>query len=113
MSRIKTHLANTGLVVVSLLVTYFVVEFVFFRMLLPSMPLQLRPHLPDRAFINFLGNLELIHTNKRGDEPGQSLPRLLDRGNQSVDAVLILRRQVKPPDLRRSNGFALTMVTIP
>ena len=48
-ARFKTHLANTALVAVSLLLTYFVAEFVFFRVLLPSMPLQLRPHLPDVA----------------------------------------------------------------
>jgi hypothetical protein len=49
MARLKTRLANTALVGISVLLTYFVMEFVFFRVLLPSMPLQLRPHLPDVA----------------------------------------------------------------
>jgi hypothetical protein len=49
MARLKTYLANTALVAVSVLLTYFVMEFAFFRVLLPGMPLQLRPHLPDVA----------------------------------------------------------------
>jgi hypothetical protein len=49
MARLKAHLANSALIIVSVLLTYFVLEFAFFRLLLPNMPLQLRPHLPDIA----------------------------------------------------------------
>jgi hypothetical protein len=49
MARSKSYLANLALVVGSGLLTYFVLEFAFFRVLLPNMPLQLRPHLPDIA----------------------------------------------------------------
>jgi hypothetical protein len=37
MARLKIHLANTALVVVSVLLTYLVVEFAFFRVLLPNL----------------------------------------------------------------------------
>ena len=49
MTRLKSYLANSALIVASVLLTYFVLEFAFFRVLLPNMPLQLRPHLPDIA----------------------------------------------------------------
>jgi hypothetical protein len=47
--RLKAFLANIALVVISLAITYFIGEFVFFRDLLPDMSMNLRPHLPDRA----------------------------------------------------------------
>ena len=62
MARLKTHLANTALVLVSVLLTYFLVEFIFFRVLLPNMPLQLRPHLPDVADV-------LVQNSKSGFVP--------------------------------------------
>jgi hypothetical protein len=49
MAQLKSWLANSALVLASVLLTYFVLEFAFFRVLLPDMPLQLRPHLPDIA----------------------------------------------------------------
>jgi hypothetical protein len=47
--RLKPHLVNAVLLIVSVLVTYTVLEYAMFRVLLPAMPLQLRPHLPDVA----------------------------------------------------------------
>jgi hypothetical protein len=49
MKRLKSYLENSALVVCSVLFTYFVLEILFFRVLLSYMPLQLRPHLPDVA----------------------------------------------------------------
>jgi hypothetical protein len=49
MKRLKSYLENSALVISSVLLTYFVLEFLFFRVLLSYMPLQLRPHLPDVA----------------------------------------------------------------
>jgi hypothetical protein len=71
MSRLKIHLANTALVLVSVLLTYFVVEFIFFRVLLPNMPLQLRPHLPDVADV-------LVQNSKSGFVPHDYIALLGD-----------------------------------
>ena len=71
MARLKTHLANTALILVSALVTYFVVEFIFFRVLLPNMPLQLRPHLPDVADV-------LVQNSKSGFVPHDYIALLGD-----------------------------------
>jgi hypothetical protein len=71
MARLKIHLANTALIVVSLLLTYFVVELVFFRVLLPNMPLQLRPHLPDVADV-------LVQNSKSGFVPHDYIALLGD-----------------------------------
>jgi hypothetical protein len=71
MARFKTHLANTTLVAVSVLLTYFVMEFVFFRVLLPNMPLQLRPHLPDLADV-------LVQNSKSGFIPHDYIALLGD-----------------------------------
>jgi hypothetical protein len=49
MARLRSYLINSALVICSVLLTYFVLEFSFFRLFLPYMPLQLRPHLPDVA----------------------------------------------------------------
>ena len=43
---LKSFLMNSTLIVVSLLCAYFVLEFAFFRLYLPTMPLQLRSQLP-------------------------------------------------------------------
>ena len=47
--RLKAGLVNAAVVVVSLAVAYLAIELVFFRFLLPDMPLNLQPHLSDRA----------------------------------------------------------------
>jgi hypothetical protein len=71
MARLKIHSANTALVLVSVLLTYFVVEFFFFRVLLPNMPLQLRPHLPDVADV-------LVQNSKSGFVPHDYIALLGD-----------------------------------
>jgi hypothetical protein len=71
MARLKRHLANTALVLVSVLLTYLLVEFVFFRVLLPNMPLQLRPHLPDVADV-------LVQNSKSGLVPHDYIALLGD-----------------------------------
>ncbi len=77
MARLKTHLANTALVLVSVLLTYFLVEFVFFRVLLPNMPLQLRPHLPDVADV-------LVQNSKSGFVPHDYIALL---GNSYAEGI--------------------------
>jgi hypothetical protein len=47
--KFKAGMANAALVLASLAVTYLIAELVFFRLFLPHMSLNLRPHLPDRA----------------------------------------------------------------
>jgi len=49
--RLKSFLINAALIVVSLACAYAVLEFAFFRLYLPTMPLQLRPQLPAAADI--------------------------------------------------------------
>ncbi len=46
---VKNALANAALVLVSLAVTYAILEVVFFRVMLPDLPLNWRLYLPDRA----------------------------------------------------------------
>jgi GDSL-like Lipase/Acylhydrolase family len=48
-------LVNAAVVIASVAITYLVIQFVFFRYLLPDMPLNLQPHLSDRANV-FLQN---------------------------------------------------------
>jgi len=48
-SRLKSALANATLVLVSILISYSVLELVFFRLMLPHLPLTFRVYLPDRA----------------------------------------------------------------
>jgi hypothetical protein len=48
-SHFKPHLINTALLVVSVLLTYTVMEYATFRILLPLTPLNVRPALPDVA----------------------------------------------------------------
>src|ERR1043165_6746344 len=49
LSPLKNALANIALVVISSAVTYLILELVFFRLMLPHLPLQYRVYLPDRA----------------------------------------------------------------
>jgi hypothetical protein len=49
LGRLKRGAANGALSVVSFLLTYLVCELLFFRLLLPEMSYNIRPHLPDRA----------------------------------------------------------------
>src|SRR3954454_19603098 len=48
-NRLRDAAVNTGLVLVAVAVTYLILEVVFFRLMLPSLPLQYRVYLPDRA----------------------------------------------------------------
>ncbi len=48
---VKSALANTALVLVSLAVTYLAASFVIFRLMLPDLSLNLHPHFPDIAEI--------------------------------------------------------------
>src|SRR5436305_1289888 len=49
LEKLKRALVNLSLVLVSLAITYFIAELVFFRLLLPQMSLNLKTYLPDRA----------------------------------------------------------------
>ena len=49
MQRVKIGLTNAALVIVTLAVTYFVSEYVFFRHVLPHVTKDLRAYVPDRA----------------------------------------------------------------
>jgi hypothetical protein len=51
LKRLKTGLTNAALVIVSLTITYFVSEYVFFRHVLPHVAMDLREYVPDRAEI--------------------------------------------------------------
>ena len=48
-SRLKDAAINIALVLVSSAITYLILEVVFFRLMLPHLPLQYRVYLPDRA----------------------------------------------------------------
>jgi len=48
-SPLKNALANIALVLTSSAITYLILELVFFRLMLPHLPLQYRVYLPDRA----------------------------------------------------------------
>jgi len=48
-NRLRDAAVNTGLVLVAVAVTYLILEAVFFRLMLPHLPLQYRVYLPDRA----------------------------------------------------------------
>src|SRR5438067_220884 len=45
-SRLKSALANATLVLVSILISYSVLELIFFRLMLPHLPLTFRVYLP-------------------------------------------------------------------
>ena len=49
MDKLKRGLANTALAVGSFLIAYLVCELFFFRVMLPHVSYNIRPHLPDRA----------------------------------------------------------------
>jgi len=55
--RMRRVLGNGALLILSLLVGYFVIQLGFFRLLLPSMRLTVRPHLPELADV-------LVQTSK-------------------------------------------------
>jgi hypothetical protein len=48
---VKSALANAALVLVSVTLTYLAASFLIFRLFLPALSLNLRPHFPDRAEI--------------------------------------------------------------
>jgi hypothetical protein len=47
--RLKEALANSALIITSVLVGYAILEVIFFRLMLPGLPLNYRLYLPDRA----------------------------------------------------------------
>src|SRR3974377_436118 len=49
LEKLKRGLANGAVSAVAFVLTYLVCEFVFFRLMLPEMSYNIRPHLPDRA----------------------------------------------------------------
>ena len=62
MSPAGSRLANTALVLVSLAVSYLAASFFLFRVALPHLSLNLRPHFPDLAEI-------FAQTSKAGSVP--------------------------------------------
>src|SRR5436305_15300215 len=62
MSPAKSRLANTALVLLSLAVTYVAASVLLFRVALPHLSINLRPHFPDLAEV-------LAQTSKAGAVP--------------------------------------------
>lgn len=71
MSRAKSRLANTALVLISLAVTYLAASFFLFRVALPDLPINLRPHFPDIAEV-------FAQTTKAGTVPHDYIALLGD-----------------------------------
>src|SRR5438477_8012391 len=71
MSPAKSRLANTALVLLSLAVTYLAASFFLFRVALPYLPLNLRPHFPDLAEV-------FAQTSKGGAGPHNYIALLGD-----------------------------------
>src|SRR3954466_9302880 len=67
----KSRLANTALVVISLAVTYLAASFFLFRVALPHLPINLRPHFPDIAEV-------FAQTSKRATVPRDYIALLGD-----------------------------------
>src|SRR5215212_7831666 len=67
----KSRLANTALVVISLAVTYLAASFFLFRLALPHLPINLRPHFPDIAEV-------FAQTSKRALVPHDTIALLGD-----------------------------------
>src|SRR5215213_10683829 len=67
----KSRLANTALVLVSLVATYFAASFFLFRVALPYLPINLRPHFPDIAEV-------FAQTSKRATVPRDTIALLGD-----------------------------------
>jgi len=68
---VKSALANSALVLVSLAVTYLAASFVIFRFLLPHLSLNLHPHFPDIAEV-------FAQTSKAGITPHEYIALLGD-----------------------------------
>src|SRR3954453_3830637 len=71
MSPAKSRLANTALVLISLAVTYLAASFFLFRVALPHLSLNLRPHFPDLAEV-------FAQTSKTGTVPRNAIALLGD-----------------------------------
>jgi hypothetical protein len=67
----KSRLANTALVLISLAVTYLAASFFLFRVALPYLPINLRPHFPDIAEV-------FAQTSKRATVPRDYIALLGD-----------------------------------
>ncbi len=84
MSRAKSRLANAALVLISLAVTYLAASFFLFRLALPLLPINLRPHFPDIAEV-------FAQTSKNGAAPHDYIALLGDsyaegQGDGMLDA---------------------------
>jgi len=77
-----TWAANVALVISSLAVGYFVVEFAFFRLMLPNMALDVRPHLPETAGV-------LLQTSKSGSVPRDYIAILGDSYAEGLGDALL------------------------
>src|SRR5436309_1302627 len=62
MSSARSRLANMALVLTSLAATYLAASFSLFRVALPHLPINLRPHFPDLAEV-------VAQTSKAGTVP--------------------------------------------
>src|SRR5262245_37085971 len=61
-ARLKAGLINTGVVLAAVVIGYFALELVFFRLLLPNVQLNVRPYLPETAGV-------LVQSSKAGYVP--------------------------------------------
>jgi len=85
MSPAGSRLANTALVLTSLAVTYVAASFFLFRVALPHLPLNLRPHFPDLAEV-------FVQTSKTATLPREYMALLGDsyaegQGDGLLDAA--------------------------
>ena len=82
LAHLKAALVNAAVVVGALAVAYLAIQFVFFRFLLPDMPLNLQPHLSDRA--NFF-----LQNSKTHDVPRNYIALVGDSYAQGVGDWLL------------------------
>src|ERR1041384_1020418 len=84
MSPAKSRLANTALVLLSLAVSYLAASFFLFRVAIPHLSINLRPHFPDLAEV-------FAQTSKAGTVPRDYIALLGDsyaegQGDALLDA---------------------------
>src|SRR4051812_4428917 len=80
--KLRQHLLNAILITASISCTYLVVEFVFFRILLPRLSLNLKTHLPDTAGV-------LVQASKSGFIPHDYIALLGDSYAEGVGDWLL------------------------
>ena len=88
--RVKDTLGKILLVAASITICYAVAEFAFFRFVLPYMPLNILPHLPDRAAAA-LASGTLDRPGLHPDRRAGGRPRL-DRGKDPDGGIRGLLR---------------------